>query len=157
MFSPEAIRAATHLNCVGTDTKGKRELPAGILRRSRLFGGDREQSRSIGEGQRDSECPSIGIGDMLVGTTERDFEDVTVIDMAGLALQDLVVALAPRHRKRSRHDPVVSTRQLMAISSRNSSKSKFHRVCALSKAPVVSAVEILHPMTSPASANTAVE
>jgi hypothetical protein len=51
---------------------------------------------------------------VLVGTTERDLEDVTVIDMAGLALQDLVVALAPRHRKRSRHDPVVSTRQLMA-------------------------------------------
>jgi alanine dehydrogenase len=72
----------------------QRELPEGILRRSRLFTDDREQSRSIGEGQWDSECPSIEIGDVLTGKIRltRDLEDITVFDMTGLALQDLVVA-----------------------------------------------------------------
>ncbi|WP_237361768.1 ornithine cyclodeaminase family protein [Rhizobium gallicum] len=94
LFSPAAIRAGTHLNCVGADTKGKRELPEGVLGRSRLFTDDRDQSRSIGEGQWDAECPSIEIGDLLTGKVrlKRDLEDITVFDMTGLALQDLVVA-----------------------------------------------------------------
>jgi alanine dehydrogenase len=94
LFSAGAVRAGTHLNCVGTDTKGKREIPEGILRRSRLFTDDREQSRSIGEGQWDAECPSIEIGDVLTGNVKvtRALEDITIFDMTGLALQDLVVA-----------------------------------------------------------------
>ncbi len=94
LFSTGAVRAGTHLNCVGADTKGKRELPEGILRRSLLFTDDREQSRSIGEGQWDAEFPSIEIGDVLTGKVQltRDLKDITVFDMTGLALQDLVVA-----------------------------------------------------------------
>jgi alanine dehydrogenase len=94
LFSRGAVRAGTHLNCVGADTKGKRELPEGLLRQSRLFADDREQSRSIGEGQWDTDCPSIEIGDLLTGKVRltRDVEDITVFDMTGLALQDLVVA-----------------------------------------------------------------
>jgi alanine dehydrogenase len=94
LFSRGAVRAGTHLNCVGADTKGKRELPEGLLRQSRLFVDDREQSRSIGEGQWDTECPSIEIGDVLTGKVQltRDRESITVFDMTGLALQDLVVA-----------------------------------------------------------------
>jgi alanine dehydrogenase len=94
LFSRAAVRAGTHLNCVGADTKGKRELPEGFLRQSRLFADDREQSRSIGEGQWDTDCLSIEIGDVLTGKVqlERDAEDITVFDMTGLALQDLVVA-----------------------------------------------------------------
>jgi ornithine cyclodeaminase len=94
LFSRGAVRAGTHLNCVGADTKGKRELPEGLLGQSRLFADDREQSRSIGEGQWDTDWPSIEIGDVVTGKVrlERDAEDITVFDMTGLALQDLVVA-----------------------------------------------------------------
>lgn len=38
---PEAV------NCVGADTKGKRELPEGLLQRVRLFVDDRTQARQI--------------------------------------------------------------------------------------------------------------
>ncbi|MGV4792162.1 ornithine cyclodeaminase family protein [Rhizobium sp. F40D2] len=94
LFSPAAVRAGTHINCVGADTKGKRELPEGLLRRSRVFTDDRAQSRSIGEGQWDVECLATEIGDVLTAKVQltRDPEDITVFDMTGLALQDLVVA-----------------------------------------------------------------
>jgi alanine dehydrogenase len=94
LFSLEAVRAGTHLNCVGADTKGKRELPEGLLRRSRLYCDDREQSRSIGEGQWDAAVPSIELGDVLTGRAKltRESDDITVFDMTGLALQDLTVA-----------------------------------------------------------------
>jgi alanine dehydrogenase len=94
LFSLDAVRPGTHLNCVGADTKGKRELPQGLLRRSQLFADDREQSCSIGEGQWDSECPSSEIGDILTGKSNwtRSPNDITVFDMTGLARQDLVVA-----------------------------------------------------------------
>lgn len=94
LFSLDAVRPGTHLNCVGADTRGKREMPDGLLRRSQLFADDREQSRSVGEGQWDSECPAIEIGDILTGKLKptRSPNDITVFDMTGLALQDLVVA-----------------------------------------------------------------
>lgn len=94
LFSLDAVRPGTHLNCVGADTRGKREMPDGLLRRSQLFTDDREQSRSVGEGQWDPECPAIEIGDILTGKSKpaRSPNDITVFDMTGLALQDLVVA-----------------------------------------------------------------
>ena len=94
LFSLDAVRPGTHFNCVGADTKGKRELPQGLLRRSQLFADDSEQSRSIGEGQWDPECPSTEIGDILTGKLKpaRAPLDMTIFDMTGLALQDLAVA-----------------------------------------------------------------
>ena len=100
LFSLAAVREGTHFNCVGADTRGKRELPEGLLRRSRLFCDDREQSRSIGEGQWDAESPSIEVGDILTGKEKlaRQPDDITVFDMTGLALQDLTVAEMLRHQ-----------------------------------------------------------
>ena len=94
LFSLEAVRAGAHFNCVGADTTGKRELPEGLLRRARLICDDREQSRSMGEGQWDADCPSIELGDILTGRVKlaRGPDDITVFDMTGLALQDLTVA-----------------------------------------------------------------
>lgn len=104
LFSLEAVRAGTHFNCVGADTKGKRELPEGLLRRSRLICDDREQSRSIGEGQWDAECASIELGDILTGKVRlaRQPDDITVFDMTGLALQDLTVAEMLRQQAAAR-------------------------------------------------------
>jgi ornithine cyclodeaminase len=94
LFDAAALRPGTHLNCVGADTAGKRELPDGVLQRARLVVDDREQALQLGELQWARETPCVELGTLLLG--ERPFEraagDITVFDMTGLALQDLTVA-----------------------------------------------------------------
>ena len=94
LFSREAVQAGTHLNCVGTDTEGKRELPAGLLKHVRLFADDLIQARSIGESQWAKDVPCTMLGDLLTGKMDfqRQTDDITVFDMTGIALQDLTVA-----------------------------------------------------------------
>ena len=95
LFSVSAVRPGTHINAVGTDTKGKRELPAWLLERARVIVDDRVQSRAIGELQWvPAELACVEIGEVLAGVSafERGAEDITVFDMTGLALQDLTVA-----------------------------------------------------------------
>ena len=94
LFSLDAVQPGTHLNCVGADTVGKRELPEGLLVRSRLFVDDATQAREIGETQWAKETPSTTLGDLLTGKArfDRQAHDITVFDMTGIALQDLTVA-----------------------------------------------------------------
>ena len=94
LFDATAVRAGTHLNCVGADTAGKRELPPGLLERARLVVDDREQALQLGELQWARETPCIEMGAMLLGEAgfSRAAGDITVFDMTGLALQDLTVA-----------------------------------------------------------------
>ncbi|MGJ7607803.1 ornithine cyclodeaminase family protein [Variovorax sp. LT1R20] len=94
LFDLEAVQPGTHLNCVGADTRGKRELPEGLLPRVRLFVDDRTQAQQIGETQWVPDTASTELGDLLSGKTsfERAAGDITVFDMTGLALQDLTVA-----------------------------------------------------------------
>lgn len=94
LFELDAVRPGTHLNCVGADTRGKRELPEGLLERARLFVDDRMQARQIGETQWAPGTECVELGDLLSGKAafERAPQDITVFDMTGLALQDLTVA-----------------------------------------------------------------
>lgn len=94
LFDAEAVQPGTHLNCVGTDTKGKRELPEGLLSRARVFVDDKAQSMTIGELQWSPETSFVEIGDVLSGKTlfQRASDDITIFDMTGIALQDLTVA-----------------------------------------------------------------
>ncbi|MDP9990282.1 ornithine cyclodeaminase [Variovorax boronicumulans] len=94
LFDLEAVQPGTHLNCVGADTRGKRELPESLLPRVRLVVDDRTQAQQIGETQWAPHTPSTELGDLLRGKTsfERAPGDITVFDMTGLALQDLTVA-----------------------------------------------------------------
>jgi ornithine cyclodeaminase/alanine dehydrogenase-like protein (mu-crystallin family) len=94
LFDTRAVRPGTHLNCVGADTAGKRELPTGLLQRARLVVDDREQALQLGELQWARETPCVELGSLLLGELpfERAAADVTVFDMTGLALQDLTVA-----------------------------------------------------------------
>jgi ornithine cyclodeaminase len=94
LFDTGAVQPGTHLTCVGADTRGKRELPEGLLARARLFVDDREQARHIGESQWAPDQPCEEIGDVLTGKLDfqRSPKDITVFDMTGLALQDLTVA-----------------------------------------------------------------
>ncbi|WP_454743223.1 ornithine cyclodeaminase family protein [Cupriavidus necator] len=94
LFEAESVQPGTHLNCVGADTRGKRELPQGLLERVRLFVDDRAQARQIGETQWAPDTPCTELGDLLTGkaVVDRHPTDITVFDMTGLALQDLTVA-----------------------------------------------------------------
>lgn len=94
LFDLAAVQPGTHLNCVGADTKGKRELPEGLIARARLVVDDRIQAKQIGETQWAPETPSTELGDLLTGKAAMDRrpDDITVFDMTGLALQDLTVA-----------------------------------------------------------------
>lgn len=94
LFDLDAVQPGTHINCVGADTRGKRELPEGLLQRARLVVDDRTQARQIGETQWAPDTACIELGDLLSGreSFERAREDITVFDMTGLALQDLTVA-----------------------------------------------------------------
>jgi alanine dehydrogenase len=94
LFDAGAVGPGTHLNCVGADTKGKRELPAGLLARSRLFVDDHLQAQQVGETQWLPDTPCTELGDLLDGKQifQRAQADITLFDMTGLALQDLTVA-----------------------------------------------------------------
>lgn len=94
LFDAGAVRAGTHLNCVGADTAGKRELPSGLLERARVAVDDREQALQLGELQWAREVPCTELGTLLLGETplSRGANDITIFDMTGLALQDLTVA-----------------------------------------------------------------
>ncbi len=94
LFDLESVQPGTHLNCVGADTKGKRELPEGLLARVCLFVDDQTQARQIGETQWSPATPCTELGDLLTEKARfsRQAGDITVFDMTGLALQDLTVA-----------------------------------------------------------------
>lgn len=94
LFDADAVRPGTHLNCVGADTRGKRELPPGVLEKARVVVDDKEQARRLGELQWAPETLCVELGDVLTGTAtfDRATQDITVFDMTGLALQDLTVA-----------------------------------------------------------------
>jgi len=94
LFDAAAVRGGTHLNCVGADTRGKRELPAGVLDRARLVVDDHEQARQLGELQWAPGTPCRELGELVCASAQpaRGAEEITVFDMTGLALQDLTVA-----------------------------------------------------------------
>lgn len=96
------VRAGTHLACMGTDTKGKQEVEATLLARSRVFTDEVAQSVSIGEAQHAVAAGLIGEGDItpigavIAGLAEgrRSAEEITLFDGTGVGLQDLAVAAA---------------------------------------------------------------
>lgn len=94
LFNLEAVQPGLHINCVGADTKGKRELPPGLLERGRLFVDDRAQARLSGETQWMPDRSCVEFGDLLCAKAQakRESGDITIFDMTGLALQDLMVA-----------------------------------------------------------------
>ncbi|USX13654.1 ornithine cyclodeaminase family protein [Oxalobacteraceae bacterium OTU3CAMAD1] len=96
LFSARAVRPGTHLNCVGSDTRGKRELPEGLLALARVWADDLTQARAIGELQWAAGNAAGELGALLAaGTPAREgiaADAITIFDMTGIALQDLTVA-----------------------------------------------------------------
>jgi ornithine cyclodeaminase len=93
LFSAGAVRHGTHINCVGADTRGKRELPEGLLQQARIVVDDTAQASALGEMQWTTGLACVQMGDLLTSRASftREPADITVFDMTGLALQDLVL------------------------------------------------------------------
>ncbi|WP_028101826.1 ornithine cyclodeaminase family protein [Pseudoduganella violaceinigra] len=89
LFSAGAVQAGTHINAVGADTQGKRELPQGLLQRARVWADDLPQARRIGELQWAPGLPAAELGELLAAPLPRKAGDITIFDMTGIALQDL--------------------------------------------------------------------
>ena len=94
LFDGDAVRAGTHISCVGADTRGKRELPAGLLERANVYVDDATQSVEIGEVQWAPTVARTEFGDVVANglRTPRSQDEITIFDLTGLALQDLTVA-----------------------------------------------------------------
>jgi alanine dehydrogenase len=96
------VKGGTHIACMGTDTKGKQEVDAGLVARATLFTDEVAQATSIGECQHAVAQGLIGedaiteIGAVINGTHPgRSSEDeLTLFDGTGVGLQDLAVASA---------------------------------------------------------------
>ncbi len=94
------VRPGTHLACMGTDTKGKQEVEAALLKRATVFTDEVAQSVSIGEAQHAVASGLIDAADItqigaVVNGTHRgrtSAEEITLFDGTGVGLQDLAVA-----------------------------------------------------------------
>ena len=87
------VPPGAHINAMGSDTRGKRELSDDLMAAARVWTDDVEQASAIGECQH---LPSLvgvaALGGVFIGGFERGQDDITVFDGTGLALQDLAAA-----------------------------------------------------------------
>jgi ornithine cyclodeaminase len=87
------IPAGAHINAMGSDTQGKRELSADLMAGARVWADDLVQAGQIGECQHLPNLATAGeLGDLLIGGFQRRDGEITVFDGTGLALQDLAAA-----------------------------------------------------------------
>jgi alanine dehydrogenase len=102
LYAEGALRPGQHVSLMGADGPGKAEVAVEELGRARIFCDDWEQASHGGE---IAGAVSAGVmtradvtelGAVLIGHAEgrRRFEDVTLFDSTGLAIQDLAVARA---------------------------------------------------------------
>lgn len=96
------VRPGTHLACMGTDTRGKQEVEAGLLAAATVFTDEIAQSVTIGEAQHAVAQGLIPAGDIIeIGAVingthpgRSGAEEITLFDGTGVGLQDLAVASA---------------------------------------------------------------
>ncbi|WP_338426661.1 ornithine cyclodeaminase family protein [Sphingopyxis kveilinensis] len=94
------IRPGTHIAAMGTDTRGKRELPSELVAGAQLFTDEVAQAITIGECQHAYATGDISqeqitpLGDVILGRhAGRPSEDaITLFDGTGVGLQDLFAA-----------------------------------------------------------------
>jgi ornithine cyclodeaminase len=96
LFPSDLMVPGMHINAMGADTRGKRELPPDLIERVRLVVDDREQARTLGESQPPvvwrEEPPTLG--EVLEGkrTGRTSSDEITVFDSTGVGLQDVASA-----------------------------------------------------------------
>ena len=95
LFEATWIQPGTHISSMGSDAKGKQELPSDLLLKASLFCDFPEQSVRIGEFQHaDSTAMPIAIGSVLSGGApgRQNETEITIFDSSGISLQDLYMA-----------------------------------------------------------------
>ncbi|HIQ86089.1 MAG TPA: ornithine cyclodeaminase family protein [Candidatus Scatomorpha gallistercoris] len=98
MIKAEWVQPGTHLSCIGADISGKQEIDSAVFAAARAFGDDRAQCFAVGECEiphRDGILTGLTeIGAVMLGKAPGRlmFDDVTVFDSTGIALQDLASA-----------------------------------------------------------------
>lgn len=94
------VRPGTHVNAVGSDGAGKKELDPELVRRSKFVADKAGQSLTIGELQgvqpradgRDLLYAELGAICAGLKPGREDDREITVFDSSGVSFQDLVVA-----------------------------------------------------------------
>lgn len=95
------IRPGTHINAIGSDGAGKRELDPALIRRSKFVADKASQSETIGELQQLSQASAqdrsllhAELGQICAGLRvgRENREEITIFDSSGVSFQDLVVA-----------------------------------------------------------------
>ncbi len=93
------IRAGTHINAFGADTRGKQELDIELVSTSTRIADHLPQSREIGEFQHAFRAGRVSdvhaeLGEVLAGMKpgRTSPTEITIFDATGIALQDLAVA-----------------------------------------------------------------
>jgi alanine dehydrogenase len=95
------IRPGTHINAIGTDTRGKQELDPRIFSRATVVVDNLEQCCYLGECQHAVDAGIISretihaeIGEIINGTKpgRSSASEITVLDTTGVAIQDLATA-----------------------------------------------------------------
>ena len=94
------IRPGTHINAVGSDGAGKKELDPELVRRAKVVADNAHQSFAIGELQLippradGRDLIYAKLGDICSGAKpgRETAEEVTIFDSSGVSFQDLVVA-----------------------------------------------------------------
>ncbi|XVS62357.1 ornithine cyclodeaminase family protein [Actinosynnema sp. CA-299493] len=96
LFEAGWVRPGTHVASMGSDGRGKQELPVELLASARLFCDWPAQSVVIGEFQHVPDARPTAVGDVLAGRAagRSSPDDVTVFDSSGIALQDLHLGVA---------------------------------------------------------------
>jgi ornithine cyclodeaminase len=97
LFEASWVKPGTHISAMGTDSKGKQELPPDLFERARLFCDLPDQSTTIGEFQHAAEliasgtCILTAIGTVLTGGApgRGSADEITIFDSSGISLQDL--------------------------------------------------------------------
>ena len=95
------IKPGTHINAIGTDTRGKQELDPQIFGRAAVFVDNLEQCCYLGECQHAVDAGILSrqsiraeLGELInkskLGRTSP--EEITIFDTTGVAIQDLATA-----------------------------------------------------------------
>ncbi len=101
IVGPGDVGPETHINAMGADAAGKRELELGVLRDATIVVDDYEQCTHSGEinvpwseGDLTDADLHGTLGEVVIGEASRrsDLEGVTVFDSTGLAIQDIAAA-----------------------------------------------------------------
>lgn len=108
LFEAEWVKPGTHISAMGSDAKGKQELPTELYAIAHLYCDLVEQSKRIGEYQHVPEHVEIAaIGNAIISTMKgrHSVDEITIFDSSGLSLQDLFIGQAIFEAwKKTRHD-----------------------------------------------------